>query len=209
MTENPITMRPDGDYLAAIAIMRAGKLRRLPVVEADGRLVGIISISTLQSIQSTDAPKEQAIQADGVLVRVGELMTREVITVSPDYPLEEAAGLMIRHRIGSLPVVEDGKVVGIITDTDIFRVLVQVLGAGSSTIRVSVEVDNKPGQFAELTRRVASVGGNILSIASLPAESENRVKLTMRIADAPLDNLLEQIETHPNITIDNVWEIAS
>ena len=109
---------------------------------------------------------------------------------------------------GSLPVVEDGKAVGIITDTDIFSVLVQVLGAGSSTTRVSVEVDNKPGQFAELTRRVASVGGNILSIASLPAESEDRVKLVMRIADAPLDNLLEQIQTHPNITIDNVWDVA-
>ena len=206
MTENPITMRPDSDYLAAIAIMRAGKFRRLPVVDGEGRLMGIISLSTLQSVQPSDAPKQQAIQGDGVLMRVSELMTRDVITVSPDYPLEEAAGLMIKHRVGSLPVVAEGQVVGIITDTDIFRVLVQVLGAGSETMRISVEVDNRPGQFAKLTERIALIGGNILSIASLPGETVDRVRLIMRIADASHADLLATIKTHPTIKVDNIWE---
>lgn len=208
MTENPITMRLDGDYLAAIAVMRAGKFRRLPVVDDDGRLIGIISLSTLESAHPPEAPRQQAIQSDGVLLRVSELMTRDVVTVSPDYPLEEAAGLMIKHRIGSLPVLEDDQVVGIITDTDIFRVLVQVLGAGSTTIRISVEVDNRPGQFAEITQRIASIGGNILSIASLPAETVDRVRLIMRVADASSSDLLAQIEDHPTFKLINVWDTS-
>ena len=206
MTESPISVRPDTDYLAAIAIMRAGKMRRLPVVDENGLLVGIVSASTLQNIQIPDAPRERAILADGVLVRIGDVMTREVITVSADYPLEEAADLMIEHRIGFLPVVEGDQLVGVITDTDIFRVLVQVLGGGSASIRVCVEVDNKPGEFSQVTRRVASVGGNILSVASLPAESEDRMKLTMRIEGASPEALVDAIKTHPNVDITDVWD---
>lgn len=206
MTESPITIRPDTDYLAAIAIMRAGKMRRLPVVDENGRLVGIVSASTLQNIQVQDAPRNRAFQANGVLVRIGDVMIREVVTVSPDYPLEEAADLMIEHRIGFLPVVEGDQLVGTITDTDIFRVLVQVLGAGSASIRISVEVDNKPGEFSQVAERVASVGGNILSVASLLAESGERMKLTMRIEDVSPEELLEAVKTHPNIDISNVWD---
>jgi acetoin utilization protein AcuB len=206
MTESPITVRPDTDYLAAIAIMRAGKMRRLPVVDENGRLAGIISASTLQNIQIPDDSRERVIQAGGVLVRIGDVMTRDVITVSPDYPLEEAADLMIEHKIGFLPVVEDDQLVGVITDTDIFRVLVQVLGGGSASIRICVEVDNKPGEFSQVAKRVASVGGNIFSVASLPAESDERIKLTMRIEDVSLEELLEAVKTHPNIDITNVWD---
>jgi acetoin utilization protein AcuB len=210
MTPNPITIRPDSDYLAAIAIMRAGRFRHLPVIDQDGHLAGLVSVKDLRAV-STEAAgslRPQAIQSDGVLVRVGEIMTRDVFTIPPDYPLEEAARLMVEHKIGCLPVVENGKPVGIITDTDIFQTLVVMLGGGSQTIRVSVQVNNIPGQIAELCQRVAAVGGNILSIASHPARGPERMNLTLRVESVPLDTLLEAVAAHPGAEIRHSWDQA-
>lgn len=205
MTQNPITIRPDSDYLAAIAIMRAGKFRHLPVINDEGELVGIVSKSSLDTIQPTNVPKEQAIHTDGVLVRVAQVMKSEVITVPPDYPLEEAASLMLQRRISSLPVCDGDKLVGIITDSDIFQVLVQMLGGGSITHRIMVEIDNRPGQLAELSRRIAAIGGNILTIASCKASNDTRMCVTMRIENAPLNMLISSIENHPQAIISNSW----
>lgn len=205
MARNPITIRPESDYLAAIAIMRAGKIRHLPVVSAQGKLVGIITETALRGIQSPDAPKKQAIQSDGVLMRIGEIMTTPVITVSPEYPLEEAAQIMVENHISCLPVVEGETLVGIITETDVFRLFVRVLGGGSPTIRVNVQVDNFPGQFASLTGYIAAVDGNILSIASNPADTPDRVNLTLRVESIDLDTLLDAIKKHPGAEVRHIW----
>lgn len=205
MTPNPITIRPESDYLAAIALMRAGRFRHLPVVDEQGRPVGIIAGVDLGSVQSAGKLKQQAIQSDGVLVRVQEVMKHPVITTTPDYPLEEAAREMIEHRISCLPVIEGEQLVGIITATDIFHMFVKILGGGSQTIRVCVQVDNMPGQLAELTRRIAEVGGNILSIASYPADTPTRINVTLRIDGVTRDALKAALDAHPGIEVSSIW----
>lgn len=208
MTPNPITIRPESDYLAAIAIMRAGNFRRLPVVDAEGQLVGIVTYNDLLKVraqQTAEASRQIAMQCDGVLVRVQEVMTSPVVSVPAEYPLEEAARVMIEHHITSLPVVEGGKVTGIITVTDIFKTLVAMLGGGSQTVRLSVQVDNMPGQLAALAGRVASVGGNILSIASHPAETPERLNFTLRVEGASVEALLAAIRAHPGAEVHYVW----
>lgn len=206
MTPNPITVGPESDYLAAIALMRARRCRHLPVIDTDGQLVGIVSAEDLKAVRAPTVPREQAIRGDGVLVRIHEVMTTNVIIVPPDYPLEEAAQLMVQHHVAALPVVEDGRVAGIITDTDIFGVLVAMLGGGSQTIRLSIQVDNRPGEIAAVGERIAAVGGNILNIASYPADSPDRMNLTLRVELAPLQTLVDAVHTHPSATVRHIWD---
>jgi acetoin utilization protein AcuB len=206
MTPNPITVRPESDYLAAIALMRAGHFRHLPVVDEQGRPVGIITGGDLGGVRSTGKLKQRAIQGNGILVHVHEVMKSPVITTTPDYPLEEAARQMAKNRISCLPVVEEERLVGIITDTDIFATFVKILGGGSQTIRISVQVDNTPGQLAALTGRVAEVGGNIITIASYPADTPSRINFTLRIDSATLGVLRTAINTLPGAEIKYTWD---
>ncbi len=210
MTPRPITIRTESDYLAAVAIMRAGNFRRLPVVDREGNLVGIVTDDDLNTAQAAQAArqafKQQAIRGDGVLIRVQEVMHTPVITIAPDYPLEEAARMMVEHRIGCLPVIEEGSLIGILTDTDVFRTFVQVLGGGSKTIRLCVQIDNTPGQFAALAGRIGAIGGNILSVASHPASTPDRINFTLRVESVTFDALLSAVEVHPRVEILHVWD---
>lgn len=204
MTPNPITVRPESDYLAAIALMRAGKVRHLPVVEQGGRLVGLVTDRDLASVR-VDEPGPYALVGSGTLVRVREVMQRDVATAPPDYPLEEAAHLMLERRMGCLLVVEGEHLVGILTETDMVRLFVEMLGGGSASVRLTVQVDNCPGQVAALTGQVARAGGNILSIASYPAPSPQRLNLTLRIEAVPPYVLHDIVEAHPGAELLHIW----
>jgi CBS domain-containing protein len=112
-----VTVRPDDDFQRALSLMQEKRLRRLPVVDGVGRLVGIVAerdlmLAALQYLQSR--------------VDVAEFMTRDLVTSTPTMDLREAAKLMLANRVGGLPVVEDGKLVGIITESDIFRRFVEL-----------------------------------------------------------------------------------
>ncbi|MEJ2148086.1 MAG: CBS domain-containing protein, partial [Chloroflexota bacterium] len=114
MTPNPYLIRPDSDYLAAIAIMRAGKFHHLPVVDESGVLVGMVSQADLKHVRHGQ-PSQQAVINGGVLIHVHEVMERDVVTIPPDYPIEDAVILLLEHQITGMVVVEDGEVKGILT----------------------------------------------------------------------------------------------
>ncbi|MCC6904760.1 MAG: CBS domain-containing protein [Anaerolineae bacterium] len=207
MTSRPITVHPESDCLAAIALMRAGRFSRIPVVDETNRLVGVVSDDDVASLEVTRTTKSDAFRSDGVLVRVEEVMSAEVFTITPDYPLEEAASLMVRHRVGCLPVVDDSlHVVGIITETDVFQTFVQVLGGGSHSHRVTVALPNTPGELAALTAQIAQAGGNIDSIAALPTPDGHALAFTLRVESIPLAALLEAIGRCPGAALIGAWE---
>jgi CBS domain-containing protein len=117
MSGPAVTVRQDADFQKALALMQEKKLRRLPVVDDDGQLVGIIVerdllVAAMRYLQSR--------------VEVGDLMTRNVVTVGPDADLNEVARTMLERKIGGLPVVEHGRLVGIITESDIFKRFVEL-----------------------------------------------------------------------------------
>jgi len=117
MSRPAVTVRQDADFQKALALMQEKKLRRLPVVDDDGQLVGIIVerdllVAAMRYLQSR--------------VEVGDLMTRNVVTVGPDADLNEVARTMLERKIGGLPVVEHGRLVGIITESDIFKRFVEL-----------------------------------------------------------------------------------
>ena len=117
MSGPAVTVRQDADFQKALALMQEKKLRRLPVVDDDGQLVGIIVerdllVAAMRYLQSR--------------VEVGDIMTRNVVTVGPDTDLAEVARTMLERKIGGLPVLEQGRLVGIITESDIFKCFVEL-----------------------------------------------------------------------------------
>src|SRR5690606_7668921 len=130
-TRGAITVTPRTSIAEARRLMEQHKIRRLPVVDGD-RLVGIVTQTDLLRATPSVATSLSVWEINYLLdkVRVEEIMTRNVVTVAPDTDLAEVAQLMIDRKVGGLPVVEDGRVVGVITESDVFRALVRLLAAG-------------------------------------------------------------------------------
>lgn len=126
MTPNPITVNSRTPLPDAHQLMMTHRIRRLPVVD-DGVLVGIVTRGDIRGAQPSEATSLSIYEIHYLLSRltVGQIMSRPVITVTPDMTIQAAAALMLKHKIAGLPVVEDGRVVGIITESDIFRMVAQ------------------------------------------------------------------------------------
>ncbi len=199
MTPDPITVRPDSDPMAAKMLLRYGKFHRLPVLEKNERLAGIVTASDLDLFFSTAS-------SPGVVkrqYRVDQVMTTPVITVSPDYPLEEAAQLMLKHKIGGLPVMEEEQLVGIITRDDILAQLVEALGGHTSSLRITVQVPDRPGQFARVSAQTAVLNCNISSVFS--ARSGDQISLTMRLQGGDCEASVQAIRELEGIEVTHTW----
>ncbi|MGH7773005.1 MAG: CBS and ACT domain-containing protein [Candidatus Binatia bacterium] len=155
MTKDPVTITPD-DYLAtARSKMQTGGFRGLPVMK-DGQLVGIV----------TDRDLRQHI---GYLekTKVNTAIAEDLVTVTPETTLEEAAQLLLKRKIGGLPVVEGGKLVGIITTSDILRAFLDVIGASDeSTIRIDLLLEGEGHDLADASKTIAEEGGEILGVGT-------------------------------------------
>ncbi len=125
MTVDPVTIGPQTTLPEANRLMKECNIRRLPVVD-QGKLVGIVTLSDIREASPSNATALSIYELNYLLARltVGEIMTRDPFTVAPDTSIEAAARLMLDHKIGSLPVVQETRLVGIITESDIFRMLV-------------------------------------------------------------------------------------
>lgn len=203
MTPNPITLRPGSDPLAGLAICKSGGFCHLPVVDEAGRLVGMVTEDELRHFLAT-APSPGVLQRQH---RVEQVMKSPVVSVPPDYPLEEAARLMIQYNLSGLPVVDEtGRLVGIITRSDIFAQFAEALGADTAAIRVTVRVPNRPGELARLAGRIAQAGGNICSVVSHSPGTTGRMDLTLRVEGVDREGLLSAIQADPEVEVRHVWE---
>ena len=129
MTPDPVTVRPDDTLYTAAARMAARNCRRLPVLDGEGRLIGILTDRDLRLAVNSPLILRERWQDEMLLQHTGvdACMTPDPITVAPDAPLEEAVALMLRHKISGLPVLEGGRLVGIVTVTDLLRALQSLL----------------------------------------------------------------------------------
>jgi acetoin utilization protein AcuB len=194
MTRNVITATPQTSHREAVEMMRDNKIRRLPVVEND-QLVGIVVQKDLLSVQPSPATTLSIYEMYTLLdrLKLEDIMKRPVITVGPDCPLEDAARIMIENRIGCLPVIRTGQLVGIITETDIFRMLVEVLGGGEEGIHFTVNITDQPGKLAELAGAVARAGGNIVSVTSFHGEDANHMFISLKEQGADQHKLRQNL----------------
>lgn len=127
MAQNPVTVGPKAPVAQANTLLEAHRIRHLPVVDGD-RLVGIITDRDVR-LASMPRPRLESPHSNALLqlIRVEQVMTPNPRTVSPDRPIAEAAALMLEHRYGGLPVVADGQLVGIVTQTDLLKALIALL----------------------------------------------------------------------------------
>lgn len=151
MTKKVIILYPD-DYLSdVIALMREHGIRHLPVLKND-RLKGIISDRDIKEYSPSKATTLDIYELHYLLAKtkVQEVMTAKVITTTPDTPVEEAAMILLDKNIGCLPVMDQGRLAGIITDKDIFRALVDITGVRHGGNRICATIEDRPGSIKEV-----------------------------------------------------------
>lgn len=196
MTARPLTIDADTSVTDALNYMRHNRVRRLPVLNKHGDLIGIVGEKDLLYASPSPATSLSVYEIGYLLskLKVQEVMQREVITVGPDYPLEEAARIMVDFKIGALPVVEDGKLLGIITETDLFKVFLEMLGARETGWRVSVALPNRPGELARLTAEIANRGGDFVSLGTFYGQDYTQGRVTLKVRGLAKEALLEALD---------------
>jgi len=168
MTPNPVTVTDKTPIDDALSLMREKKVRRLPVLNDKGELVGIVAEKDILYASPSPATSLSIHEIHYLLARltVGEIMTKKVITVTEDTPLEEAARVMADTRIGALPVTQDGKLVGIITETDIFKGFVELLGTREPGVRLTVKMPEGQGVLPLCMESISKLGGRLLALVT-------------------------------------------
>lgn len=196
MTQNPIIVHPDTSFEDALQLLREKKIRRLPVVDKQGSVVGIVVEKDLLYASPSPATSLSVFEVHYLLskLQVKDVMTKRVIAVGEDCPLEEAARIMIDHKIGSLPIVRGKELVGIITETDIFRVMAEALGGRTRGLRVVMRVPNQRGVLATLAGQIAESGGNIVSLVVFLSSDAQHREITLKVQDVEREVILKAIE---------------
>ena len=197
MSKHPITVTADVHIDEALKVMRDNKVRRLPVVDKDGRLVGIVSEMDLLYASPSPATSLSVYEIHYLMARitVQDVMTKEVVSIEEDTPLEEAARIMVDNKIGGLPVVRDGTLVGIITETDLFKIFLELLGAREKGVRLTLQTPNRKGVLATITSQIAQIGGDIISLGTFLGEDPTKGLLTVKVAGVSQDQLVKALET--------------
>lgn len=174
MTANPITVHPETPVYEAQNLMRRERIHRFPVVDRERRLKGIVTEKDLLYASPSPASTLDVYEMSYLLSKltVGEVMSHNLVTVAEDTVIEEAARLMVDHDIGGLPVLRAGDLVGIITESDIFKIFIEMFGSRLPGLRATLSVPEKPGEMAALTTAIAAKGGNLISIGTFTGEGE-------------------------------------
>lgn len=207
MTSDPLTITTDTSLKDALELIRSKPFRHLPVLDEDGKLVGIVTEKSLVYAAPTPTTTLSVFEVDYILsrTRVGQIIQGSVITVGPDLPIEEAARVMVDHRIGCLPIVEGDKLLGIISDTDIFRVFVEGLGGGHPSLRVTVVIPEEVGSLARVTNQVAELGGNIHSLGIFWGKQPQDRVVAFRLEQVERETAVQALEA-AGIEVVHVWE---
>ena len=190
MSRPVISITRDMPIHDALALFKKEKIRRAPVLK-DGKLIGIISDKVLLNASPTQATSLSVWEMNYMLskITVKEVMTREVLTVQADTPIEEAARLMADNKIGGVPVMKADKVVGMITETDLFKIFLELMGARTKGIRVTAIAEDHPGQLAMITKAIADAGGNFISFGQFATADGKTVIVTFKVAEMKLEDV--------------------
>jgi len=184
MSHPVITIPPDMPIVDALNMMKREKIRRAPIMK-EGKLVGIVSDKDLLNASPSPATSLSVWEMNYLLskITVKDVMTKKVLTVSEDTPIEEAARIMADNKIGGLPVVREDRVVGIITETDLFKIFLELMGARDLGVRVTALIHEEPGQLAKLTQAIASEGGNFIAFGQFSGEDTSNRLITFKVGN--------------------------
>jgi acetoin utilization protein AcuB len=204
MSRPPITIPPEMSINDALALFKKERIRRAPVIKG-GKLVGIVSEKDLLNASPSSATTLSIWEMNYMLSKltVSSLMTKDVITVTEDTPIEEAARIMADNKIGGLPVVKGTRVVGIITETNLFKLFTELMGAREKGVRVTALIEDHPGMLAQITKAVADAGGNFIAFGQFVGEDVNSRVLTFKINGMSEAEVKKTLAPH----IKKMWDI--
>jgi acetoin utilization protein AcuB len=198
MTQDPITVTPDDTLAHALQLTRKHRIRHLPVVGRDDRLAGILSDRDIRLAMPSPLNVEDAERAEFLeRTPIAAVMTREVITVKETETIENAAKQLYRHRIGSLPVVDDQKRLrGILTETDILHAFVQILGGMEPSSRIEIALPDQPGQLAAAMRILGEEHRiNIVSAVVPSVRGQNRKVAILHVDTINPEEAIQALES--------------
>jgi acetoin utilization protein AcuB len=204
MSHPVINIHPEMPMQEALDLMRKEHVRRFPVVDKHGRLVGIVSEKDLLNASPSDATSLSVFEINYLLqkITVEEIMTRSVITITEDTPLEDAARIMADNKIGGLPIVRGDKVFGIITETDLFKIFLELLGARERGVRLAALVPNEPEELSQLTKAIFNIGGHVLAMGTFLGDSTENREICIKVSGVDAQVLEEAIKPYVEKIID-------
>jgi acetoin utilization protein AcuB len=195
MTKDVITVRPYEKIIDAYELMQGRGIRHLPVIEGD-ELKGFVTDRDIRLalIPSPLSTPEDRMYHLGALERVDEIMTTDLITVAPNTTIEEAAKLITKYKIGAVPVVAQGKLVGILTEGDILCVFIEMLATIQSSSRIDVVLGDKPSALDEVYRLLQTSHAKVISVSMSPEETAGSPIYSFRLQRTPVEPLVHKLE---------------
>ena len=204
MSHPVIAVSPEIPVHDVLVMFKKEHIRRAPVMK-DDKLVGIVSERDLLNASPSPVTSLSVWEMNYLIskVTVKQVMSKKVKTIDIDTPIEEAARIMADSKIGGMPVVRSGKVVGMITETDLFKIFLELMGARTKAIRVTAEIEDHPGQLAKITKAIAEEGGNFVSFGQFSGTDPSTKILTFKIAGVKKDNVQKALSKY----VKKFWDI--
>ncbi|MDD4574635.1 MAG: CBS domain-containing protein [Sphaerochaeta sp.] len=196
MTRNPVTATPDMSIADASNLMKQEKVHRLPVLDKDKRLVGLITEKDILFASPSPASSLSIHEMAYLLSKltVKKLMSKNVVTISKDTTVEEAARMMVDQDLSCLPVLEGEKLIGIVSKSDMFKILLELFGARHFGIRVSFVVDDKPGTIAKISQALSEQNIDIITFGTFMGTDPTNAICTIKVQGAPISKVVEIIK---------------
>jgi acetoin utilization protein AcuB len=204
MSRPVITITPDTPIIEAIAMFKKEHIRRAPVMNK-GKLVGIVTETDLLNASPSDVSTLSIWEMNYLLskVTVKRVMTKKVVTVDVDTPIEEAARVMADNKIGGMPVLNNGRVSGVITETDLFKIFFELMGARQKATRVTATVDDKKGVLSRITKAIAAHGGNFISFGIFSGPDTNTKVVTFKVEGITKEEIKKALKD----VVQKFWDI--
>lgn len=204
MTRNPVTATPDMSIAEASTLMKQEKVHRLPVLDKEKHLVGIITEKDI--LYATPSPASSlSIHEMAYLLSkltVKKLMSKNVVTITKDTTVEEAARMMVDQDLSSLPVLEGDKLIGIVSKSDMFKILLELFGARHFGVRVSFVVEDKPGTIAKISQALSEQGIDIITFGTFMGTDPTNAICTIKVQGAPISKVVEIIKPYVSQLLD-------
>jgi acetoin utilization protein AcuB len=208
MTPHPlVVVTPDTPVVEAQRLMQDHNIRHVPVVTENQNLVGLLTRETLLQAIPWSAASLSALETQFILSKItaGRVMLRDVITVTEDVAVEEAARIMVDQKIGCLPVLRAGALVGVITDIDLLSTSMEMLGARRQGLRLSVRVPDRVGEIARLSAAIAAIGGNLNAIGGWEVEEpQKRFGVVLKVSRVSEEQLVDAVQELGDVEIVDV-----
>jgi len=196
MTRNPVTATPDMSIADASNLMKQEKVHRLPVLDKDKKLVGLITEKDILYASPSPASSLSIHEMAYLLSKltVKKLMSKNVVTINKDTTVEEAARMMVDQDLSCLPVLEGDKLIGIVSKSDMFKILLELFGARHFGIRVSFVVEDKPGTIAKISQALSEQNIDIITFGTFMGTDPTNAICTIKVQGASISKVVEIIK---------------